>query len=125
LVEGLVREVREEVAMRELAHELFGQILVRSRQSRTNPSTGKPYPSPGSVPYFICWGEQQDCEWGKEIVEVRHIGFAQLESLNLLDIPERGILEIGLAAASDLPHLSKSYKDLIQVRLPSGTPGDL
>jgi 8-oxo-dGTP pyrophosphatase MutT (NUDIX family) len=111
--QALHREVLEEVALSVKTSMYFGSTIVTARNPIINKAKGLPYPNPGYIPHYLCWGELASGMVGEEVVEIKHVRLDSLSILDQLEIPERGILEIGLARSLILPELTPSDRDLI------------
>jgi|688.fasta_scaffold503554_1 8-oxo-dGTP pyrophosphatase MutT (NUDIX family) len=111
--QALHREVLEEVGLSVKTSIYFGSTIVTAGNPIINKANGLPYPNPGYIPHYLCWGELAPGMVGEEIVEIKHLRLDSLSILDALEVPERGILEIGLARSLSLAELTPSDRDLI------------
>lgn len=111
--QALHREVLEEVGLSVKKSMYFGSTVVKADVPIINKANGLPYPNPGYIPHYLCWGDLASGPPGDEIVEIKHVSLKSLPTLDLLQVPERGILEVGLARSLSLSELTPSDRDLI------------
>lgn len=111
--QSLHREVLEEVGLLVRTSTFFGVTIVKAEHPIINRANGLSYPNPGYIPHYLCWGEDAPGILGEEIIEIRHVSLQALSTLDSLDIPERGILHMGLARSLSLSILSDSDRDSI------------
>lgn len=107
----------EEVGVKISTKLFFGSTETKSEQTTINKSLGIAYPNPGFIPHCLCSGEPIKTEIGEEVRDIITIPFASIDKLDELELPERAILEIGLATLIGQPELSANNREELELYL--------
>ena len=114
LIAALKREAKEEGGLEVTWHAVFGATEVHCKPGVINPSTKEPYPRLGYIPHFVAFGAGATVPDGHEVLGVKTVPFERLDELLSLEVPEFGILQLGLLSFSKLPQCSDHRRKKIE-----------